>query len=682
MIKIDSTTMNLRTASLSLFLFLVIWMQQSLALAADLPEDVLRREFTLPSTGNKVWIYLPSNYQGKKLPCVLIAPAGSRLYHGMGLGESSSPEHIPYVKAGFAVVAYELSGQLADDSDDETEKAIRDFVNSKGGVLDAAAALRFAASRVSVIDTNRIYAAGHSSAATTALALAHSSESIKGVAVYAPPLDPHTHLAPAMDDLIEYNEEFESFLDGYSPLKNAAIIKCPVLLFHAEDDELIDGATVNTYARSLISAGNQVAVIRTKSGGHYLPMIKEGIDLGIEWFRRIDSGAPLDDMIPEIQEMEGDSTLSGEELDGGEFIGETVKVKLDTGFKIVSSETDKENEFSVSWISPDGSNSKLHFRKQEVSLDVELRDAIASLMAEGGISASPLSPEELDDKLEPLELERGVFEGFKLSLPTDESDTNNEHFFLSANDEFWHANLSGDPEDLEKAIGVIGSFRSVAVENLTWNRIYHVTWDSPPHRVGFPPATGCQSAPSKILKGDPIVKPNIGSMRGPVLELGITKATEVANARAENQIRYDQIAFDLPDEFDAIRLSTELYLEPDENDKARYDLTVFMETVGNEAVIFGKSGTAETRGFGGLVRDRVDYPVGEVFPFQALIHRKEGWVEFLVNGETLLSSFPDRGRLEPTRIRISYGGSLDQTLKVGVDNFIIESGTLPENEAE
>ncbi|MDF1741992.1 MAG: hypothetical protein P1U86_22715 [Verrucomicrobiales bacterium] len=125
---------------------------QPFARSADLPENVLRREFQLPSTGNTIWIYLPADYKGRKLPCVLVAPAGSRLYHGMGLGELSTPEHIPYVEAGFAVIAYELSGQLPDDSDGETEKAIQGFVNAKGGVLDAAAALKFATSRISVID--------------------------------------------------------------------------------------------------------------------------------------------------------------------------------------------------------------------------------------------------------------------------------------------------------------------------------------------------------------------------------------------------------------------------------------------------------------------------------------------------------------------------------------------------
>lgn len=504
------------------------------------------------------------------------------------------------------------------------------------------------------------------------------------MAVYAPPLDPHAHLAAAMDELNNYSEDFETFLDEFSPTRNAANVKCPVLLFYAEDDDLIESATVHDYAQKLISAGVQASVVRTDSGGHYLPMIEEGIDLGIEWLRRIDTGEPLDDMISELEEMDAQTTLSGETSDGGEYAGEAVKIKLGSGFKFSRSDANGEDEFSISWKTTDDKDVNLHFRRHGEPAEEDLRKAAASLAASEGLLPSGNSEQELGNQLAPLELQRGVFEGFRLSESdkSSERDVRKEHFFLFAHNELWHSTLTGHPEAAGEALEVIESFRSASTENLSWKRIYAVNWDSPLHRVGYAPSTGGQSAPSNILKGDPKVKPNIGSMSGPVLELGITKETEVANPTAKNEIRYDQVDFTLPDESDAIRLSTDLYFEASENQETRYDLTIFIEINGAEAVLFGADGTAMTRGFGGLVRDRLKYPVGEVFPFQAMIHCKEGWVEFLVNGETLFSSPFRGGQLDPSRIRISYGGTLGRTLTVGLDNFVVESGSVNRSATE
>src|SRR2546421_9952533 len=46
---------------------------------------VLQYEVALPRAKptNHVWIYMPNVPGTAKLPCVLIAPAGSRLFHGM-----------------------------------------------------------------------------------------------------------------------------------------------------------------------------------------------------------------------------------------------------------------------------------------------------------------------------------------------------------------------------------------------------------------------------------------------------------------------------------------------------------------------------------------------------------------------------------------------------------------------
>src|SRR5579871_2614816 len=60
----------------------------------------------------RLWIYLPSPPPAGKLPCVVIAPSGSALFSGMKLQDGDRAEHLPYVRAGFAVIAYDIDGPI------------------------------------------------------------------------------------------------------------------------------------------------------------------------------------------------------------------------------------------------------------------------------------------------------------------------------------------------------------------------------------------------------------------------------------------------------------------------------------------------------------------------------------------------------------------------------------------
>ena len=59
----------------------------------------------------RVWIYLPEKPPGTPMPAVFIAPAGVPPFVGNGFGpdldRQQYPEHLPYVHAGLAVVAYD-----------------------------------------------------------------------------------------------------------------------------------------------------------------------------------------------------------------------------------------------------------------------------------------------------------------------------------------------------------------------------------------------------------------------------------------------------------------------------------------------------------------------------------------------------------------------------------------------
>jgi acetyl esterase/lipase len=187
----------------------------------------------------KVWIYLPEKAPKGKLPCVLIAPSGTPLFIGMNLSEADRPEHMPYVYAGFAVVSYELDGHV-DKLDKAPEARIlaaaKAFKNARAGLSNARVALDYALAKVPAIDPERIYAAGHSSAATLSLLVAAEDPRIKACVAYAPVTNLPRRLGPAVAELSAKIPGFADFVKESSPSTHVDKLKCPVFLFHSRKD--------------------------------------------------------------------------------------------------------------------------------------------------------------------------------------------------------------------------------------------------------------------------------------------------------------------------------------------------------------------------------------------------------------------------------------------------------------
>ncbi|HEY2586292.1 MAG TPA: hypothetical protein VGI81_11065 [Tepidisphaeraceae bacterium] len=159
-----------------------------------------------PGLPMQIYLYLPAGQRvTHSLPCVFIAPAGSRLFHGMQVGKNDMPEHLPYVRAGFAVCAYELSGSLPRTSQRSMPWSmvagpVRQFVAADGGVANAQHAIDYVLNQVPEVNPQQLYAAGHSSAATVALDVAAGDHRIRGVAAYAPVCDVEQRLASILPE--------------------------------------------------------------------------------------------------------------------------------------------------------------------------------------------------------------------------------------------------------------------------------------------------------------------------------------------------------------------------------------------------------------------------------------------------------------------------------------------------
>jgi dienelactone hydrolase len=248
---------------------------------------ISRHEISLGKEPNSrnVWIYLPNTTAGEKIPSILIGAAGSRLIDGAALGGGSDAEHIPYVKAGFAVIAYDIDGDPKDDSDDATLEAVTAFVESHAGIVNQRLALDYALEKVAGLDSSRVFIAGHSSAGTHALFASTRDPRIMGVIAYAPATDPETFLGQNLEVYDEFVPGIKKLIGESSPINNVKKISVPVFLFHSEDDELVDSSMSEKFIDELKKSNVNVTFMLVKSGRHYSSMVNQGIPAAIVWLK-------------------------------------------------------------------------------------------------------------------------------------------------------------------------------------------------------------------------------------------------------------------------------------------------------------------------------------------------------------------------------------------------------------
>lgn len=243
-----------------------------------------------PGHRGKLWLYLPDGpHDPRALPCILIAGAGSNLITGMDLGAGDRREHLPYVRAGFAVLAYELDGARQEsDGGEALLRSCQAFLAAQAGLVNARNALGFLERRVPEVDLRRVYAVGHSSAATLALLVAENEPRIRGCVAFAPVLDTAARFPePARAELVRLLPDAVDFFDRYNPRQHEGAIACPVFLFHAEDDSNVPVSESLGCRDRLASLGKSVTLETVPTGDHYEAMVKQGIPLAIAWLKRL-----------------------------------------------------------------------------------------------------------------------------------------------------------------------------------------------------------------------------------------------------------------------------------------------------------------------------------------------------------------------------------------------------------
>ena len=236
----------------------------------------------------ELWAYLPNPLPSGKLPCVLIAPAGSRLFHGMSLDVGDRVEHLPYVRRGFAVVAYQLDGKMQDrPTDAQARDAIEKFSDAHAGIDNAAAAINYIDAKIPQIDPKRIYSVGHSSAGTLALSGRPERSADRGLRRLCASVRSWRSLAATQRVLETLQSGSYDFFVKLSPDQNIGRLKCPTMLFTAADDRNVPTESVVAFATQLRHNNPHVKLVQVPTGGHYNSMIKQGVPAAIEWLGQL-----------------------------------------------------------------------------------------------------------------------------------------------------------------------------------------------------------------------------------------------------------------------------------------------------------------------------------------------------------------------------------------------------------
>lgn len=262
-----------------------------LGISQTIEPGIERYEVLLPRGDHpeKLWIYLPWQAQKKKVPCLFIGPAGSHMFDGNTLGDGDVPEHLPYVRAGYAVVAYEVDGELPPHpSNQQAEEAARAFQAADAGIANARAAIDYTLAKVPSVDPKHLYTTGHSSAASLSLLVAEYDPRIAACIAYAPCCNvPKTVGEELISVLALKLPDYRNFITLSSPNTHPEKLQVPLFLFHADDDSVESTADVSAFAAQVQQTNRRVTYVTVPSGEHYQSMIDQGIPQAIQWLQSL-----------------------------------------------------------------------------------------------------------------------------------------------------------------------------------------------------------------------------------------------------------------------------------------------------------------------------------------------------------------------------------------------------------
>jgi fermentation-respiration switch protein FrsA (DUF1100 family) len=246
----------------------------------------------------KLYIYVPKGtHKNGTLPCVFEAPAGTNMLHGAGIGSAEeSATYLPFLKEGMVTVSYSIDGHLPfgvtpNDGARYMQAlagAYKSFVASDAGVKNGQAAIDYVLGRFPLVDREKIYTWGHSSAATLALLLAAKDPRVKRCIAMAPVTSLKSRLGELVAEprLKKLFPGIDDYLRTGSPDTYLKSLKCKVFLAHAKDDDNVPFAESQGFVKDHKGQGGDILFLEMPRGGHYTEMLELGMPEAIKWLKQ------------------------------------------------------------------------------------------------------------------------------------------------------------------------------------------------------------------------------------------------------------------------------------------------------------------------------------------------------------------------------------------------------------
>ncbi|EMI18114.1 prolyl oligopeptidase family protein [Rhodopirellula maiorica SM1] len=166
-------------------------------------------------------------------------------------------------------------------------QAYQKFRNAGAGIVNGRNAVEYAIKKIAIVNPQKIYCAGHSSAGNLALLLAATEPRISRCAAFAAAYDLESRMEEMTAD-VTYRmmlPGIKQFVSESSPLNHVDEFDCPLLIFHAIDDSNVPLADAEHFQKMLRLSGKDATHIRV-TGDHYTPMIETGIPAAIDFFKQ------------------------------------------------------------------------------------------------------------------------------------------------------------------------------------------------------------------------------------------------------------------------------------------------------------------------------------------------------------------------------------------------------------
>ena len=120
------------------------------------------------------------------------------------------------------------------------------------------------------------------------LLFAENEPRLKGCIAFAPAVDVNMRLRSQNSAMVDalVAGGFGDLFSRYNPRMQEQNLRCPVFLFHAQDDANVPISESSGLADRLRQAGTDVTLETVPTGEHYDAMIQQGIPRAIAWLKK------------------------------------------------------------------------------------------------------------------------------------------------------------------------------------------------------------------------------------------------------------------------------------------------------------------------------------------------------------------------------------------------------------